>query len=56
MQDVNDELEEITFFLKKKKHFYAYRIFIEKSSYMNSINSNIVFFYFMYLLLLNHVM
>jgi len=42
-----------TSFKKKKKHFYAYHIFIEKSSFMNS---NIVFIYFMYLLLLNHVM
>ena len=41
---------------KKKEHFYAYHIFIEKSSFMNFMNSNIVFFYFMYILFLNPVM
>jgi beta-lactamase regulating signal transducer with metallopeptidase domain len=53
MKDVNDELEKKKKLKKKKKHFYAYHNFIEKSSF---INSNVVFIYFIYLLLLNHVM
>jgi hypothetical protein len=51
MQNVNEEIKK-----KIKKFFYVYHIFIEKGSFMNFMNSNIVFFYFMYLLLLNHVM
>ena len=55
MQDVNDEFKKKIAF-KKNKHFYAYHNFIEKSSFMNFMNNNIVFFYFMYILFLNNVM
>jgi hypothetical protein len=48
--------EKYHFLKKEKEIFYAYHIFIEKSSFMNFMNNNIVFFYFMYLMLLNHAM
>ena len=45
MQDVNDELKKI----KKKKHFYAYYVFIEKSSFMNFMNSNSIFLFYVFI-------
>jgi hypothetical protein len=51
MQDVNEP--KITTFFKEKEAFLCISHFIEKSSF---VNSNIVFIYVMYLVLLNHVM